>query len=221
MSAENFAILKNKENLSHAYLFRGNYNSVENNFAKSLANLNINIKKPGHFVINGGTFTVEDARNIVSWHNLGANSEDDFTVAIIAPDVFKKDAQQMLLKVLEETREKYLIFIFLSTGIDVLDTIISRVQIHNLDLVENLEIVKFIKSSIIIKLEKVSKDTKGMESSEIREYTQNLTNELISVLSNDVLKNKDILLKLNTVQNSLSNSYIAPKFILDYIVTIL
>ncbi len=221
MSANNFANLKNKENLSHAFLYRGKYNDVLPEFTEALTKLSIHLNKPGHFVINGGTFAVDQARELVSWHNRGANSEDDFTVAIIAPDVFKKDAQQMLLKIIEETRENFLIFLFLNSGIDVLDTILSRVQVHSLDTLENLKISKFLKQKTGDKIKTIQEKTKGMESSEIREYTQNLVNEIIIELSKDVGDNKNILIKLNTVQNSLTNSYIAPKFILDYVITIL
>lgn len=221
MSANNFANLKNKENLSHAFLYRGKYSDVLPEFTEALTKLSIHLNKPGHFVINGGTFAVDQARELVSWHNRGANSEDDFTVAVIAPDVFRKEAQQMLLKILEETREKFLVFLFLNPGIDVLDTIISRVQVHYLDNVENIKITKFLKQNVSDKIKTLQSETKGLESSEVREYTQNLVNEIIIELSKDVENNKNILIKLNTVQNSLTNSYIAPKFILDYVVAIL
>lgn len=221
MSKNFFANLKNKENLSHAYLYRGKYQDISSEFADSLKKINIHLNKPGHFIINGGTFAVAEARELVSWHNNGANGDDDYTVAVIAPDVFRKEAQQMLLKILEETRENFLIFLFLNSGIDVIDTILSRVQVYYLDNTENLKIIKFLKQNTGDKIKTIQAETKGMESGEIREYTQNLVNESIIELSKDVNKNKNILDKLIIVQNSLTNSYIAPKFILDYVVTIL
>ena len=220
MQAKDFAILKNKDKLAHAYLFNCDFETQKQLFLNTLSSINVNLNKPGHFIFEKGTFTVDDARNVISWYESGAtNNDSEFTVCVIAPDVFKKDAQQLLLKILEEAKRPYIFFIFLKTGTEVIATINSRV-IHVIlgDNNFSSRTNDFILMPVNEKLGFVQKEIKNMESSEIREYTENLARELIIFYSTNVKENKDILSMLNKVLNSLSYSLIAPKFLLEYLI---
>lgn len=223
MQANPFAALSHKENLSHAYLVRGDFASSKEAFAANLRKVNINIDAPGHYIFYGGTFAVDNARDLVAWYHSGRTSNDDsFTVAILAPQVLKKDAQQMLLKIFEESRHPYIFFIFAPGGTEIIDTILSRVQIINIDQEESDIGAKFIKLSISERIKKVAGDIKNMEGPEVRAYTEDLVRNLITYLhSQGMEKNKETISRLMQAQNSLADSHTAPKFILDYIVTII
>ncbi len=223
MQANPFAILKNKSSLSHAYLVYGEFDEHKDSLAESLENSGVHLNTPGHFIFKDSTFAVEDARNLVEWYYSGRTTNDeDFTLGILAPKVFKKDAQQMLLKLFEEARHPYIFFVFIPKGTEVIETILSRVQVINTDEKDSDIASKFLKLSAGDKLKKVSQDTKGMESSEVRAYTENLVRMLVTYFhSKGSINNKEVLKILMNAQNSLAESYIAPKFILDYVVTMI
>ncbi len=222
MQANKFAILENKDKLSHAYLCYGDFKSCEDVFTDSLAKSGIKLRSPGHFVFEEDTFGVGEARELVSWYNSGQTSNDDtHTVAVIASSVIKKDAQQMLLKVLEEAKHPYTFFIFAKPGTEIIDTVISRSQVIHLGFTEDKEIKKFIEMPVGERMKKVAADIKGFESSEVRDYTEALVRGMMFHFSkeNTSLVKQKIALLLK-IQKVLTESYIAPKFILDYVITV-
>ncbi len=222
MQANQFAILENKKDLSHAYLCYGDFTECADSFTDVLSKLNIRLRSPGHYIFENETFGVNDARDLIEWYHSGQTSNDDSrTVAVITSSVIKKDAQQMLLKILEEAKPPYTFFIFVKPGTEIIETVLSRVQIINLHWNEDREISKFVNLSPGEKIKKVAADIKGMESSEVRNYTESLARSLIFFYSKDL--NKENITKtkeLLKIQKFLADSYIAPKFILDYIVTV-
>ncbi len=224
MQANNpFAILEKQEKLSHAYLCYGDFNDCEESFASSLKESGVRLRSPGHYIFEEETFGVDDARNLITWYHSGSTSNDDtHTVAVIAAKVIKKDAQQMLLKILEEAKHPYTFFIFAKPGVEIIDTVLSRVQKIETAQALYKEAKNFIKLTKEEQLKKVAGDIKGLESSEVRTYTEELVRGLISILSEDKkIQNKDVLINLLRIQNSLVESRIAPKFILDYVVSVL
>lgn len=219
-----FKILQQTENLNRTYLCNGYYNQNENDFIDVLKNLNINIKAPGHYNFIGNTFGKKDADELNDWYLSNATAEENHTVAVIAPDTIKDDAQQLLLKLLEEVKPPYVFFLFLPDGFNVLETVKSRSTLIDVAYVYNkdTEVDSFLKMKTGDRIKKVATDIKKMESSEIRSYTENLNRKLIQHFHNeDFIKNKDLLIKLNKANESLITGHIAPKFVLDYIVTIL
>lgn len=218
-----FDFLKNKDNLSHAYIVRGDFGSLKEEFGKALKEIGTSISSPGHYIFDGGTFGVDNARELMSWYysNRG-NNDGEYTLVILAPSVFKKDAQQMLLKILEEARHPYMFFIIVPDGIEVIETIISRVQTIRSLKIPGANAEEFVNLAIGEKIKKIAGDTKGMESHEVRVYTENLVRGLIVYFhAKGTKENKDILESLTKAQNALVDSYTAPKFILDYLVTVI
>ena len=227
-----------KENLSHAYLCIGDFQQNRNDFEKALENIGISLKKPGHFVFIGDTFKKSDADDLNAWYYRNANNEDGYTIAILAQESLKIDAQELLLKIFEEARNNYIFFLFVQNGTEVIPTIKSRCTIIELNnntnnsLKNDNEIAKFVKMSVGERIKHVAEQIKNKESHEIRTYTEKLVRDLIEDFYTDSFKenplnnnlsghSKDILEKLLKAQNSLADNHIAPKFILDYVVTIL
>lgn len=225
MQANPFAIVSNSKLLSHAYLARGDFSLHKDSLHSALKEAGINVKSPGHYIFDGGTFAVDDAKDLVAWYHSGrTNNNDIFTISILAPKVFRKDAQQMLLKLFEEAKHPYIFFIFIPEGVEILDTILSRVQIIRLQNENKTDIAKFVKLTAGERIKYVAAEIKGMESSDIRIYTENLVRNLIAYFhaEKDFKKNPaPVLTELIKVQNSLAGSHIAPKFILDYVISVI
>ncbi len=223
MEANAFDILKKSESLAHAYLCYGDFKDCEDSFSSSLKESGIKLRSPGHYIFEADTFGVPEARDLVAWYYSGKTHNDDTrTVAVIAAKVIKKDAQQMLLKILEEARPPYSFFIFVSPGVEIIDTVLSRVQNIGRIKSTNQDIKGFIKLNTADRLKKVAGDIKGIESSELRAYTEELVRDLIFYFHKENSdESKEKLKTLLQVQNSLIDSHIAPKFILDYVITIL
>jgi hypothetical protein len=221
MSANSFAILNNSEKLSHAYLCYGDFKECEESFSDTLKEKGVRLRSPGHYIFEEDTFGVDDARDLITWYQTGATSNDDtHTVAVIAAKVIKKDAQQMLLKILEEAKHPYSIFIFTTPGTEIIATVLSRVNYIGEINSTNKEIKKIINLGVGERINAVSIAIKNMESHEIRVFTEELVRNMILNLNEQ--KNKD-LVKINQImqaQNALIDSRIAPKFILDYVLAI-
>jgi DNA polymerase III delta prime subunit len=218
-----FSVILKKENLSHAYLCLGNFYENKDDFENSLNNLGVKINTPGNFIFIGNTFTRDDADQLNSWYTKGATADSPYTIAVISAGTLKTDAQQLLLKVFEEARHPYIFFLFAPYGTEILPTIKSRcslVELANTN--DNKEIQKFIKMSAGERIKHIAEQIKNKESSEVRTFTEELVRNLINHFHADGFgKNKDILNKLLQTQNSLTTGHIAPKFILDYVVTVI
>ncbi len=220
-----FSIILKKENLSHAYLCLGEYEQNKLYFEESLKDLGLKLNTPGNFIFIGNTFTKDDADQLNSWYIKGATADSPYTIAVISAGTLKTDAQQLLLKVFEEARNPYIFFIFAPYGTEILPTIKSRCSlvelINNNSSASGKEIQKFIKMSAGERIKHITEQIKNKESSEVRTFTEELVRNLINHYHSDGFgKNKDILNKLLQAQNSLATGHIAPKFILDYVVTV-
>ncbi len=221
-----FSVILKKENLSHAYLFLGNFEQNKINFEESLLSLGVKINTPGNFIFIGNTFGKDDADQLNSWYTKGATADSPYTIAVISAGTLKIEAQQLLLKVFEEARRPYIFFLFAPYGTEILPTIKSRCSLVELDSVNppagGKEIQKFIKMTAGDRVKYVAEQIKNKESSDIRIYTEELVRGLINHFHSDSFKNnKQILENLLKAQNSLASGHIAPKFILDYVVTVI
>lgn len=214
-----------KENLSHAYLCLGEYEQNKKDFEEALIKLDVGLNKPGHFIFIGDTFTREQADNLNKWYIKGATADDSYTIAVIAAGTLKTDAQQLLLKVFEEARNPYIFFLFAPKGVEIIETIRSRcslIELNDGSIENKKEISKFIKLGVGERIKYVAEQTKNKESHEVRTFTEELVRDLINYFHNDNFnKNKPLLENLLKAQNSLTTGHIAPKFILDYVVTVI
>lgn len=222
MNGNPFAILETGSDLSHAYLCIGDFADHKIGFETALKNRGLSLNTPGHFIFIGNTFGRSDADDLVAWYQHGATADSPHTIAVIAAGTLKTDAQQLLLKIFEEAREPYVFFLFAPAGMQIIETIRSRATLIELGQIISPLGSEFIKMPIGKRIEHVATATKNMESHEVRTYTESLVRDLIhNIHSDGVLKNKALLEKLLHAQDSLTTGHIAPKFILDYVITVL
>lgn len=221
----NFDILKKNQNLGNVYICYGSFVLIKDELKNLLLEkYSINIDNPGHYIFQEDSFLVKDARNLKEWYFSGKTSNDDKkTVVILAPGNMRADAQQMLLKILEDTKENYVFFIILPHGAFVLDTVLSRSQsvfyLYSNDEIASFE--KIMKLPLKEKISEIKTETKNLTASGVRVYIDNLLNKIIFYLNNEPQKDYEKLKKIMKIKESLTDGRVAPKFILDYITTIL
>lgn len=121
----------NKNSPHHAYLLEGNCKNILEDLRIFFQDLNINTQNnPDFFVFNFDTFKIDDARNIKSLggeKSFQERSKNGLNkIIIISANNFLQEAQNTLLKILEEPNPDLKIFIITPDSNILLKTIISR-----------------------------------------------------------------------------------------------
>jgi hypothetical protein len=197
----------------------GNFSAYKDALLQSFLSQGFDVTKPGHYLLNSKTFDIDEARNLLEFYESKVKSNDSCNCIIIAPDVFKNNASELLLKFIEELDDNYKLFICLPYGTFVLPTILSRVQqvYINTNKYPETYIQEFLSKSEEERLGTVAKITKNMEAFEIREYTQKLLSDCIVHINLEEKKRYLVLNNLLTMQKNVIQGTIAPKFVLDFV----
>jgi DNA polymerase III delta prime subunit len=120
--------LNSKESLHHAYIIEINrvkagplYESIGNR-------LGVQKNDQDFFIVENSMFGVEDANRVVEINSRKAFGKGN-KVIVLSADTFSHQAQNALLKTLEEPTSGTYFFILTSTASTFLPTILSRVQV--------------------------------------------------------------------------------------------
>ncbi len=142
------------------------------------------------------SFTLEDSHFLKEWHSrLGVGGLSK--VCLIATKTINREAEQALLKVIEEPAlNTYFFFIIPNTSL-LLDTILSRVQVVSLKNKKDVSISKEVENFISFDYKKrfdqialIIKNNKDEESSgKLRYYANQFINELERIFYNNFKKN--------------------------------
>ncbi len=114
--------------LHHAYIVEGGISAKEQVFLEVAQILGIDMHSQDFFVIESTMFGVDDATRAVDINSRKAFSGGKKAVCIIA-DIFSGQAQNALLKTLEEPTPGTYFFILTSSASVFLPTILSRVHV--------------------------------------------------------------------------------------------
>ncbi|KND48913.1 MAG: DNA polymerase III delta prime subunit [Parcubacteria bacterium C7867-005] len=119
-------------NLHHAYLLEGEI-SLGNKYLDSLfLRLGIDtVQNPDRHVFNSGVFTVDEARGLIE--RAQSKSFGERSVFIISSPHLTKEAQNALLKTLEEPQPNKHFFLLASNRDLLLPTLLSRLMIVRMD----------------------------------------------------------------------------------------
>lgn len=223
------------DKLYHSYVIEGNPQFLANELL-SFLQIRGEIEKQSQDVICQmyESFTIEDSRAIKDWHNkLGITSGK--RICILATKFINKEAEQALLKIIEEPGINTHFFIIIPDSSILLPTIISRVQIIKINKFENEEIIKevstFIKSTSNIRIEmiaKIIKDHKDQEGGgQLRSYAIVFVNELEKFYYQKFKDKKDdketifILEELQKSRNYLNTHGASVKMILEHLALVI
>jgi len=225
------------KDLYHSYVIEGEPETTGAFFLKFLEKRGeIESNSPDVLCQTYESFTMNDGSQIKDWHSRSGITEGK-KICIIATKFINREAEQTLLKIVEEPAVNTHFFIIVPDASVLLDTIISRTHVIKIKQSSNshLEIKKdaleFILSSVADRIKKVAeiiKNNKSEDSSgQLRFYATSFVNELEIIFHEKFIKNrtdKKIQFILNELQKSreyLSTPGAAVKMILEHLALVL
>src|SRR3989344_8109973 len=136
------------EDLYHSYVIEGDKETTPNELLKYLEEAgHIENNSPDVICQTYESFNMENSSEIKDWHSkLGVTKGK--RVCIIASNFINREAEQTLLKIIEEPAENTHFFLIVPDSSVLLDTIISRTHIIKIDKNQNKEIQKEVLSFI-------------------------------------------------------------------------
>lgn len=174
------------KNLYHSYVIEGDPKILANELLSFLEiRGEIERQSPDVICQTYQSFTIDDSHEIKNWHNkLGITEKKK--VCILATEFINREAEQALLKMIEEPGINTHYFIIVPDVSLLLPTIISRVHVIKIDKKEDEEIVKdvlsFIQSKLKDRIEIIAKMVKDKKeesgSGQLRSYATIFVNEL-------------------------------------------
>jgi len=183
---------------------------------------------------NYDSFTMEDSHEIKNWHSmLGVTTGKK--ICIISARFINREAEQALLKIIEEPAINTHIFIIIPDSSLLQRTIISRVHVIKIDQTQSKalidEITEFLKSKpnkrieIITKIIKENKDENN--SGQLRFYATSFVNQIESLMHKKFIDNKKdknikfILEELQKSRTYLSTPGASVKMILEHLALVI
>ena len=165
------------------------------------------------------TVSIDDIRLIQDIHEQKSLSGDKTIVC--AGSFITTQAQNALLKMIEETKEGERIFIVVPYEAELLSTITSRVQIIKLDnQTESEEAEKFISLPVSKRIKYIESNFLSMdESDEKRDAMLNFFRDLEEYVHSkgEIEKYEDLLTALPVLRQMLGNSGAPAKIIAEYV----
>lgn len=148
-----------------------------------------NLNHPDLWIRNYTTFTIEDSRDLKKFNQTKASLNNK--IALISANSITTEAQQSLLKVLEEPYPGVMIFLVLPNINLLLPTIISRVEIleiENKSIVKNKEALHFLSLSISERL-LLLEEWRKKDVAENRLWATGLLNGIEMYIKNNNINN--------------------------------
>lgn len=223
------------ENLYHSYVIEGNPEEVSYLIRIYLEERgDINKKSPDLLLNLYDSFSIDNGHEIKEWHK-NRPIDGKKKVCIIGAKFINREAEQSLLKIIEEPTEDTHFFIIIPDSSLLLGTILSRVHlIKNLKSDNEFEdklAVDFYKMDMKTRIEKVTEIIKEFKDNEnsggLRYYAISLINGLERIVHEKWkkdLNNEELKFILNELKNSrsfLSTPGAAVKMILEHIALVI
>lgn len=148
-----------------------------------------NLNHPDLWIRNYTTFSIEDSRDLKKFNQTKASLNNK--IALISANSITAEAQQSLLKVLEEPYPGVMIFLVLPNINLLLPTIISRVEIleiENKSIVKNKEALHFLSLSISERL-LLLEEWRKKDVAENRLWATGLLNGIEMYIKNNNINN--------------------------------
>lgn len=220
-----FSYLKSKDKiLHHAYIVVGDLDSSKNALLDAFAKRGITIQGNSDFTVETyGTFLIENVAELKSRaQNLSETNRGKFF--IICAQSITREAQNALLKILEEPNQNTYFFFCFPRIEGILPTVISRVQIiKNENNGEELDLKDFFKMSYAKRLEFIKKMLDSHEdddtSGERREVAIKFLNSVEAYIykNNQIKESSSVLRDIYINKNYLKERGASVKMILEEI----
>jgi len=180
------------------------------------------------------SFTMDNSGEIKDWHSRCGLGEGK-RVCIIATKFINREAEQTLLKIIEEPASNTHFFIVIPDSSALLGTIISRVHVIKTEQLIDTHLQKFVLSFIsstskdrIDQVAQIIKENKDEENSgKLRSYATQFVNEIENIYFQKFkkdIKNKQVQFVLNELQKArgyLSTPGASVKMILEHLALVI
>jgi len=223
------------ENLYHSYVIEGEPETTGALLLEFLEKRKITDKQSSDLLFQTyESFTMDNSGEIKDWHSRCGLGEGK-RVCIIATKFINREAEQTLLKIIEEPALNTHFFIVIPDSSVLLDTIISRVHVVKTEQQINTDlqklVLKFVSSSPKDRVDKIAeiiKENKDEENSgKLRSHATQFVNEIENIFYQKFkkdIKNEQILFALNELQKArgyLSTPGASVKMILEHLALVI
>jgi hypothetical protein len=218
-------------NLYHSYVIEGEPNITATKLLEFLESRGDVAKQSQDVMMQVyESFTMDDSHIVKEWHSrLGVT--DGKKICILATKFINREAEQTLLKIIEEPAKNTHFFIVVPDSSLLLDTIISRTHVVKLKQSINNDSQKFARGFILATpkeridmVAKMIKENKDEENSgQLRFFATSFINDLENIFYKkfkENIKDKKIIFILNELQKSrgyLSTPGASVKMVLEHI----
>jgi DNA polymerase III delta prime subunit len=222
-------------NLYHSYVIEGEPENTGVLLLEFLKTRGLSEdKNPDLLFQNYESFTIENSSEIKDWHSRSGIG-DQRKICILATRFINREAEQTLLKIIEEPKEDTHFFIIIPDSSVLAGTIISRVHVVKTKQPLDADFKKFVQSFILMlpkdrvdKIAVVVKENKNEENSgQLRSYATQFVNELEDIYYKKFIKDKNdkqviyILEELQKSRNYLSTPGASVKMILEHLALVI
>lgn len=223
------------QDLYHSYVIEGDPKETANfllGFLEKRGEVEAN--SPDVLSQSYESFTMENSEEIKDWHSRKGITKSK-KVCILSTNFINREAEQTLLKIIEEPAENTHFFIIMPDTSLLADTILSRVQLIKIKQTEDTskgkEILKFISSApkdrinIVAQIIKENKDEES--SGRLRSTAISFVNNLESIFYQKFKKNKKdkqikfVLEELQKSREYLSIPGASVKMILEHLALVM
>lgn len=215
-----------KDKLHHAYIVEGSSEIIYPKiceFCKSELNLEIQAN-PDFVYEHNDKFLIENARRLREMQT-NKTMGNGLQIFIISFNFITREAQNALLKVLEEPSERTHFFIITPSSHVFLDTVLSRVVLINdyKNEIPESEAKKFLKSSYADRIKMITNLTKSIKDDKVSKFDAiNMLRELKSLIYEDSKKKKDyskfhLLKEIQEAEDYLHDNSSSVKILLENI----
>jgi DNA polymerase III delta prime subunit len=217
---------KSSGRLHHAYILEGDPETNYGDFCLFCEeDLNFSVKANPDFIYeNKDKFTISDSRRIREIQ-LNKTAEDKIQILVLSFNFITREAQNALLKVLEEPTSRTHFFIIVPSANIFLDTIISRVNVITSENKKEtkIDVKEFINSEVGDRIKTVTKlvtDIKNEKASKsdairfVRELQKELEKKGVKEKNYDKIKGAG---KLSKVDSYLHDNSASVKTLLEYV----
>ncbi len=205
--------------LFHAYVIGGDRESARGHIEKMLVSAGVPIKgNPDYVVTEHVSFSIDNARDMRGWQELGATGERK--VRVVFTDFITHEAENALLKTLEEpVAHTHIIFALPNPDV-LLPTLLSRVRViispksaFKETAKDFFHLSRAERLAFVTKLAEKGEDEEA--AAQVREQALGFVNQLETHLAGSFEKNKNALAALLKLKKYLYLSGASSRMILE------
>lgn len=214
-------ILKTSLNHSRAYLVRGNKTSV-------LPEIFVAVEKEWGIVVQGnpnvmvadGHLSVDEARKLVEFSSMSTFGKDRAKLIILSAERMTREAQNTLLKLTEEPNSSLRIFVIVSKDVELLPTLLSRLEDISFAFTDKAQSSKlpaqsFLSMGLKERFKLAEKIAKDEDETALDVFLRDLENKVYKHKYKNILEKEKVFSSISFAKQSASSQGRQKRMILE------